>query len=119
LEAELPVTSRTQPSVPLVRITFVKRSGSANKRLSVLALCVGIGAALGVAVTEWIVSTYAIKLIIVALGGGIGAAIGTKLAQRWANMAKLAGCCRWTAWSQIGVRRLPTRKQNGGSIAPK
>jgi hypothetical protein len=53
-----------------------------NKSLWVLALSAGIDAALGIAVNEWIVSTYAIKLIIVALGGGTGAATGAKLAQR-------------------------------------
>jgi hypothetical protein len=44
---------------------------------------------------------YAIKLMTVALSGGIGAAVGTKLAQRQTNLTKLAGCLRWTAWSQM------------------
>jgi hypothetical protein len=35
-----------------------------------------------VAIAEWIVPAYAIKLINVALGGGAGAAIGTQIAKR-------------------------------------
>jgi hypothetical protein len=56
--------------------------GIMNKHLWVVAVCPAIGAAVGVAIAESIVSAYAIKLIIVAAGGGMGAAIGTRLATR-------------------------------------
>jgi len=53
-----------------------------NKQLWMLATSAGIGAVLGVALAEWLAPVYAIKLIIVALGGGIGAGIGTQIAER-------------------------------------
>ena len=56
--------------------------GAMNKQLWALAICAGIGAAVGVAITEWMAAAYAIKIIIVALGGVIGAGVGTLIGRR-------------------------------------
>jgi hypothetical protein len=53
-----------------------------NMQLWVLAISAGVGAVLGVALAEWLAPVYAIKLVIVALGGGIGAGIGTQITKR-------------------------------------
>ena len=52
-----------------------------NKSLA-LAVCVAIGAIIGVAFGEWITTNYVLRLVIVGLGGAAGAAVGTLLAGR-------------------------------------
>jgi hypothetical protein len=53
-----------------------------NRELWVVTSCGGVGSALGVAIAEWIDPTYAVKPIIVGLGGGIGAISGTQIVRR-------------------------------------
>jgi hypothetical protein len=58
------------------------REGGMNRELWVVASCGGVSSALGVAIAEWIDPTYAVKPIIVGLGGGIGAISRTQIVRR-------------------------------------